>query len=119
VIQHEVIACEDFKSPSISGVSVCKEFEQLAECCVPQQDNGFDCSLFVLEYITLLSTERVNMKDVVSSKAAKWFDQKLVTHRRHTLISMFRLMRDTPGWEEDSKKARQLCEMIRSSPGKT
>jgi len=115
IFQHDVspiIASE----PRSSGLDICRYIEHLPDCYVPQQDNGFDCSLFVLEYISLIATDKVSLKDSNSPIASKWFDQRLITHRRKELTSMFQLMREFPLWESDANKIRQISNRMCSAP---
>jgi len=52
---------------------------------VPTQENGFDCGVFVLEFLTHLLRSPASLAELGLAQHREWFEQAHVSHRRERL----------------------------------
>jgi len=61
---------------------------------VPQQENGYDCGIFVLEFLTHLLQHPESLAGLGLSQHWDWFEQAHVSHRRERLRSIAGRLQD-------------------------
>lgn len=52
---------------------------------VPQQENGYDCGIFVMLFFEAFSKQKFPMKDLLSDKIIQWYDQAAALHLRRRI----------------------------------
>eukprot|EP00923_Selenidium_pygospionis_P054218 GHVN01094461.1.p1 GENE.GHVN01094461.1~~GHVN01094461.1.p1 ORF type:complete len:503 (+),score=81.62 GHVN01094461.1:941-2449(+) len=109
-----------------------KKWDWVPRATCPEQQNGNDCGVFLLEYVSQLTRTDVRIESLpavgrsqrnrrITSKfqidqPRTWFEQKAITHRRAKLKEMLDFMRLNPQWQDNTAQIEELKEMFVSEP---
>jgi len=69
-------------------------FKTITEADVPKQENGYDCGLFVIEYLVHLLRSRSALASLGLAPHQHWFQQANVSHRRSRLCAITKFLRE-------------------------
>merc|ERR1712136_316645 len=84
---EEEVACSTPSTSSIIGAAKAAQALQVVDADVPKQRNGYDCGIFLLEFVTSLvqGVGAEMLQELGTRSLHDWFDQEHVSHRRHEL----------------------------------
>ncbi|XP_953502.1 ubiquitin-like protease (Ul), putative [Theileria annulata] len=92
---------------------------------VPLQNNGYDCGIYLIEYIMYLTRnknefstlipkyfEPKNVNRTESGRYGKWFTQVQIHNRRLSMKQVLKFMRDNPNWSTDQNKIQYVIDQM-------
>nr|PVC53724.1 ubiquitin-like protease [Theileria orientalis] len=93
---------------------------------VPLQNNGYDCGIYLIEYIIYLVLnenvfsqiipkyyEQFNASKVFEpSRSSKWFTQNQIQQRRLNMKQVLKFMKDNPKWSADDEKIKYIIDKM-------